>query len=145
MNKVSKCPTVYDYDAWSSPGNQLPDEYGEELAEDLHKLGIPKDVFLGLSNVADKIDTENLRSSIADGEITLEDFRLFCQRQGLNPDPLDIHSANKCLEYAFGRPLAWVHVPEDSYPELLIKIIGLLEPRNIKVVHPLTYETVVIS
>lgn len=135
---------VHEYEAWSQPGLLLTDNYGKEVAEYLYQRGIPHDAFLGLYNMSDHTDVEDMRLSMTAGEINEEDFILFCKAQGLIPDPLDIKSANKFMEYSFGRVLGWVHIPDDGSPELLINITKLLNDRNINVIDPDNDQQVII-
>lgn len=135
---------VHEYEAWSQPGHLLSDNYGKEVAEYLYERGIPHDAFLGLYNVSDKTDVENMRLSMLEGEINKEDFILFCKAQGLIPDLVDMKSANKFMEYSFGRILGWVHIPDDSNPELLINMTKLLNNININVIDPENHQQVII-
>jgi hypothetical protein len=124
---------VQEYEAWSSPGMLLSDDYGKELAIQLHSKGIPNDVFLGLNNIPDHTDIENLRLALLDGDVTNEDFIEFCVKNNLTPEITDANSSCKFLEFSFARPLAWIHIPENSDTILLGYIICLLEKENIRV------------
>jgi len=70
---------VYELEAWSPPGLQLDPEFGKTvLAPEMWEAGIPNDVFLGLSEIPDSVDCENLQRDIETGVTSLEHFDEFC-------------------------------------------------------------------
>lgn len=124
-------PLVDEFEVWSKPGKLLPSTYGKDLQSEMWDAGVPEDVFLGLSAVADSSDSENLKTSFDRGELDTSEFLQFCAAQGLLPETDPEISAMLFLEFKFGRPLAWIHMPVDSPPALLHKIKELLEIRGL--------------
>jgi hypothetical protein len=118
---------VREFEAWSSPGQVLSSECGKDLQEKIWNSGIPKDVFLGLSAIPDQTDCENLKAAFEMGELKLSDFEGFCALNALSPDVDEAESAMKFLEYSMGRPLAWIHIPEDDTDQLLSKLTDILK------------------
>ena len=132
-------PRVRELEVWSKPGVLMPPEYGKELAQELWAVDIPREVFLGLSAIPDEAHIINLRMAIEAGELSLEDFKSFCLGHSLAPQADSAESASKFLEYSLGRPLAWVHIAEDSNPQLLKRIVDLMRARGHKVIDPETF------
>jgi hypothetical protein len=127
---------IRELEAWSTPGNLLPTDYGKDLAQELWSFGISPDIYLGLNSIPDWTDIENLRLALASNELTIEDFSKFCSIHSLPPSPRHADSANKFLEYSLGRRLAWIHLPEDSTPDMLQGLIEVLKGKGHVVVDP---------
>ncbi|WP_328190281.1 hypothetical protein [Marinobacter sp. OP 3.4] len=106
---------VIELELWSTPGRCLDPELGKDLdAEAVREADLPRDVVLGLSFIPDQAHVEFLRVALAEREIAERDFRVFCDFRGLDPDPGLPFSAARFLEFMYGRPLAWVHLPESE-------------------------------
>lgn len=128
---------VYELEAWSVPGKLLPSEYGKDILQnEIWQLGIPKTVFLGMSEIPDPVDCENLKLDIDSGETSYELFREFCSEHALSDDLNSEESAAKFLEYMKGRCLAWIHLPEDEASTLLPIIVKILADRGHIVIDP---------
>lgn len=130
---------IRELEAWSVPGKLLDTEYAKNVLQvELWKEGIPNDVFLGLSEIPDATDCERLRLYIQDGELTEDEFKVFCATNDLPLSQQSAESAAKFLEYMRGRCLAWIHLPDDAEPSLLPAIVKLLGERGHIVVDPET-------
>lgn len=130
--------TVRELEVWSPPGKLLPPEFAKEVLQlAVWGAGVPRDVFLGISEIPDPIDSMNLRKAINQGEIDESQFKTFC---GLNGLPIDVdnnESASKYLEYLNGRCLAWLHIPDgQDRIQLLTKIEELMSQRGYRIVDP---------
>ena len=125
---------VWELEAWSPPGLQLDPEFGKTvLAPEMWEAGIPNDVFLGLSEIPDTIDCENLQRDIETGVTSLEHFDAFCTSLGLSNSSQDPLAAARFLEYLHGRALAWVHIPDDDVAKsLAVKIDRLLSSKGFR-------------
>ncbi len=121
---------VRELEAWSAPGYLLPPEYGKSLQVEVWDAGIPRDVFLELNFIPDETDSINLRQAISAGEYKHDEFRSFCELNGLIADLSIAESAAKFIEYSAGRPLAWIHLPESGNPLLLPKIVALMKTKG---------------
>jgi hypothetical protein len=114
----------------------LPIDYGKDLRDELlldgtfASLDIPDDVFIGLSNIPDEVDVHNLKMDIEEGVLTMEGFIIFCHEYGFEPNIESIFSANKYLEYIYGSPIAWVHIPDGSEMRMLPLIIKIMNERG---------------
>jgi hypothetical protein len=134
--KEVKMERVCEFEVWSKPGALLPTDYGKELQRELVAngelagLGIPDDVFIGLSNIPDKIDIYNLKIDIDAGHLSVNGFIDFCHEHGFEPRLDSALSACKYLEYSFGCPIAWVHIPESREDEILPVITRLMHERG---------------
>ncbi|WP_265257062.1 hypothetical protein [Verminephrobacter aporrectodeae] len=128
---------VRELEAWSKPGHLLDPEYGKDiLQQKLWEKGVPKDVFLGLSEIPSIVDCENLELAIQSGRLTEDSFKKFCLSHEL-PDSLHSkESAAKFLEYMRGRPLAWIHLPIDAEPTLLPMIVKIISELGHIVIDP---------
>jgi len=128
---------IHEFEAWSTPGKLLPVDYGKDLAREyksngtLDKLGIPDDVFLGLSNIPDEVDVRILKIRIEKEQIAVEEFITFCHEHGFEPDIESEISVCKYIEYLDGCPVAWIHIPEGSEEELLPQITKLLSEKGL--------------
>lgn len=129
---------VYELEAWSPPGLQLDLEFGKTvLAPEMWEAGIPDDVFLGLSEIPDAVDCENLRRDIEAEVTSLEHFAEFCTSRGLPNSTQDPLAAARFLEYLHGRALAWVHIPDDDVGKALAaKIDRLLSSKGFRLRDP---------
>jgi hypothetical protein len=127
---------VHEFEVWSTKGKLLPVDYGKDLRDELlasgifANHGIPDDVFIGLSNIPDKIDVHNLKMDIKEGVLTMEGFITFCHEYGLEPNIESNFSANKYLEYTYGSPIAWIHIPDGSEIRTLPLIIEIMNERG---------------
>lgn len=110
-------PAVIELELWSQPSSNLPRDIGKELIGPrcTNDLDLPAGVVLGLSEVPDEIDAENLVASIAAGELSQKEFDEFCDHHCLEANVRSKDSAAKFLEFAYGRPLAWVHLPDSLF------------------------------
>lgn len=136
MTLMSSSRRVRELEAWSTPGKLLSANYGKDLAQELWNLGIPRDVYLGLDDIPDQTDIENLRLAIEAGDLAVEAFKNFCKAHSLPPSLVSAESSCKFLEYSLGRRIAWIHVPQDSDPQVLQDLISVLKDRGHVVVDP---------
>jgi hypothetical protein len=129
---------VFELEAWSPPGLQLDPEFGKTvLAPEMWEAGIPSDVFLGLSEIPDSVDCENLQRDIETGVTSLEHFDEFCISRGLPNSTQYPLAAARFLEYLHGRSLAWVHIPDDDVAKsLAAKIDRLLSSKGFRLRDP---------
>lgn len=127
---------IRELEAWSTPGKLLSASYGKDLAQELWNLGVPREVYLGLNAIPDQTDIVNLRLAIEAGELAADDFKGFCSTHSLPPSLDSADSACGFLEYSLGRRLAWIHLPEDSEPQVLQNLIEMLRDRGHVVVDP---------
>ena len=128
---------VRELEAWSVPGKLLPLDYGKTVLQpELWNEGVPRDVFLGTSNIPDPAHCEDLRLSIQSGELTESEFKEFCQAQGLPMSSLSEESACRFLEYIRGTCLAWIHLPDHANEALLAEIVEALRVRGHIVIDP---------
>lgn len=127
---------VHEFEVWSTRGQLLPVDYGKDLRDELlikgifTDLGIPDDVFIGLSNIPDKVDVHNLKMDIKEGVLTMEGFIAFCHEHGFEPNIESNFSANKYLEYTYGSPIAWIHIPDGSEMRMLPLVIKIMDERG---------------
>lgn len=132
---------IREFEAWSVPGQLLHPEYSkDDLQQELWNEGVPKDVFLGVSEIPDPIDCENLELAIQSGGLTEESFSEFCSAHALPSSMQSAESAARFLEYKRGRCLAWIHLPEDAESTLLPIIIKMLAERGHIVIDPASME-----
>ncbi len=107
-----KMSPVIELELWSRPSSSLPPEIGKLVvaARCSSALSLPAGVVLGLSEIPDPIDSQNLDTLLAAGELLRKEFDEFCKQNGLEANVGAVDSAAKFLEYSYGRPLAWVHL-----------------------------------
>jgi len=129
---------IRELEIWSQPGQLLPPEFAKETLQiEAWNAGVPRDVFLGISEIPDPIDSENLKRAISQGKISESDFIGFCKKGGFTASADSNESAAKYLEYLNGRCLAWLHLPEDqSQNFLLAKIEALTAQWGYRIVDP---------
>lgn len=127
---------VLELEVWSSPGRLLPPEFAKEVLQvDVWNAGVPRDVFLGVSEIPDPIDSEVLKCAFVRGEASESAFVDFCKENGLTGNVDSTESAARYLEYLHGRCLAWLHLPEGpSQARLLAKIEQLMAERGYRIV-----------
>lgn len=127
---------VLELEVWSPPGNLLPAEFAKEVLQvEVWNAGVPQDVFMGISEIPDPIDSKSLKSAIARGEVSQSAFEEFCKSNGLSGNADNNESASKYLEYLHGRCLAWFNLPEGSgQAQLLTKVEKLMEERGYRIV-----------
>ncbi|MGP4846339.1 hypothetical protein ACTXGQ_19620 [Marinobacter sp. 1Y8] len=107
--------SIVELEMWSSPGACLPAEFGKEFKVNIDSaLELDDSIFLGLSFVPEKIDSENLSLSFRLGELAVEDFEVFCRFRGFEPNLQNHESAARFLEFEYGRPVAWLHLPYNN-------------------------------
>lgn len=111
-----KMPAMIELELWSRPTTSLPPEIGKLVIgpQCSRELGLPEGVVLGLSDIPDPIDSQNLETSIAGGELSWMAFSEFCVKNGLDENVGTADSAAKFLDFSYGRPLAWVHLVEST-------------------------------
>ncbi len=107
-----KMSAVIELELWSRPSFSLPPEIGKLVVAPRcsSDLSLPAGVVLGLSDIPDPADSQNLDTSLAAGELSRKEFDGFCEQNGLEANVAAVASAAKFLEYSYGRPLAWVHL-----------------------------------
>jgi hypothetical protein len=103
---------IVDLELWSRPFDvQVPLD-GKHIANDCRGFtGLSEDIVLGLSFIPDPTDKINIDISIARGEVTMQDFEVFCASNDLRPSTNDSISAARFIAYSYGQPLAWLHFP----------------------------------
>lgn len=137
---------IRELEAWSLPGRFFETDYSKNtLQREIWGEGVPSDLFLGISNIPDKLDTENLRLAIASGEATEQAFNEFCLLHGLSVNMNSEESSAKFLEHLNGRCLAWIHLPIDTDMAILSKLVKLLAMRGHVVIDPVTNEKITLS
>ncbi len=103
---------ILELELWSTPGKQLDAELGNDLAVEIPRAaGLPQGIILGLSFVPCDADVENLNIALNEGELLEDDFMSFCRFAKLPPRRRVAVSAARFLEFVYGRPLNWVHLP----------------------------------
>lgn len=118
---------IWELEVWSPPGLQLHVEYGKTvLAPEMWSAGIARDMFLGLSEVPDSTDCQNLQMGLDSGALAKDAFTDFCLSHGLVGSTNDALSAARFLEFTYGRKLAWVHIPDSAAASKLAKEIHRL-------------------
>ncbi|WP_139019219.1 MULTISPECIES: hypothetical protein [Acidovorax] len=128
---------IHELEAWSLPGLLLHPEYSKTtLQEEMWREGVPKNVFLGISAIPDKIDCENLKFLIHSGELKENEFMEFCVIHKLPETSESEESSAKFLEYKKGRCLAWIHLPTDSGADVLSKIKKILQIHGHIIIDP---------
>ena len=127
MDKINfQKVTTQEFEIWSAPGNILDVDIGKEYLEKkiTRDLFLSREVAIGVSHIPGGSDTDNLAIAIEEGELVLSDFIRFCYRNKLNPDPIDNISACSFLEYSYGRPLMWIHIPDSESSKMLLEKIA---------------------
>lgn len=128
---------VREFEVWSKPGRVLSPDYGKDIQADVWALGVPRDVFLGISSFPDQSDVDRLESLLAVGQVTSQQFERFCIENGLEGKVQDQDSAARFVEFQLGRPLAWVHIPEgDGSAALLQRVTEVVHGLDLIVVDP---------
>ncbi len=104
---------VIELELWSRPSSNLPPEIGKLVIGPrcTSDLKLPEGVVLGLSEIPDPAHSTSLGMTLAEGELSRQEFDEFCARNGFEANVSSINSAARFLEYAYGRGLAWVHLP----------------------------------
>ena len=138
---VRRSDTVHilELELWSYPGmfGSLPE--GHDIATDCTRdLGLAQEVVLGLSNIPDVIDCENLALAISKGELRTEDFISFCELNSIQPNPNDQYSAASFLSNEYGFPVAWLHIQNnDEADKVTARIAKWSTARKLCEVDPL--------
>ncbi|WP_265284927.1 hypothetical protein [Verminephrobacter aporrectodeae] len=128
---------VRELEAWSKPGHLLDPEYGKDvLQQKLWAKGVPRDVFIGLSEIPNERHCKILEWTIQSGDLTEDSFKEFCLSRGLPDSMQSKESAANFLEYMEGRPLAWIHLPIDAEPTLLPMIVKIISELGHIVIDP---------
>jgi len=110
-------------------------DFGKEIQEAIWRSGIPKDVFLGVSNIPDADDVELLGDLISSGETDIRHFHEFCLRHGFPADVSNECSAAMFIAYIKGACVAWIHLPESSdIPAMLESLRCALKPYDLLIV-----------
>ncbi len=132
--------SIWELEAWSPPGRPLDQDFGKlVLAPEMWREGISRDVFIGLSYVPDPIDCQNLKTDIREGVVSKKAFADFCNLNGLQCSMDDERSAASFLEFVNGRPLAWVHIPDDENANReATRINKLLEGKGFRLLNGFT-------
>ncbi|HET8730831.1 MAG TPA: hypothetical protein VFM34_06945 [Moraxellaceae bacterium] len=107
---------VIELEVWSQPEVILTADAGHEFTAGFPKTALPKGaVLLGLSSVPDRVDSENLKVGLTEGELKVSDFKEFCRKRGFQFDLDDVEAASAFLEFSYGRKMAWLHIPEHAF------------------------------
>jgi hypothetical protein len=114
MNTTRAYPLIVELELWLPPFSDRAPLEGKELAARCQReTALSSDVVLGLNFVPDEQDVDQLKMAVEVGEVTLVDFKNFCERRGLRPSPEDTRSAAEFLVFMRGQPLAWLHLPAE--------------------------------
>jgi hypothetical protein len=103
---------VHEYEVWSKPGRVLSQDFGKEIQADVWASGIPRDVFLGVSNIPDESDIATLTEMIESRLVEEQQFYAFCKSNNLPPRRDNQTSAAHFIEFVRGCCVGWVHIPE---------------------------------
>ncbi|WP_431286230.1 hypothetical protein [Roseateles chitinivorans] len=126
---------VVEFEAWTKPGRVVSQDFGKEIQEEIWSSGIPRAVFLGVSNIPAAGDVVALRKLLSSGNADLRSFGEFCLLHGLPVDLSDERSASTYLAYINGACVAWIHLPEDSdIPTTLEELRRVLTPYDLVIV-----------
>jgi hypothetical protein len=108
-------PLTLELEIWSLPGRDFIQHVGKEIALTCQQqLELPDGIVLGLSDVPDKVDAQNLAMSFRERELKKDDFYDFCETMNISKDINAAESAMWFLAHNYGRPVAWVHLPASS-------------------------------
>lgn len=99
----------------------LSPDFGKEIQVDVWASGIPRDVFLGVSNIPDESDILTLTGMIESRLVEAEQFEAFCKLNNLPPLRENQTSAAHFIEFVRGCCVAWVHIPEGPEEEELLR------------------------
>lgn len=114
---------VCELELWSKPNANLPEDVGLSLVKKaIIELELDK-IIVGLSFLPDSTDVENLKICLAEKELDIFQFKSYCSKNNLSNDLNNAESAALFLEYEYGRPLAWIHIPTDVCLEETIQKI----------------------
>jgi len=126
---------VVEYESWTKPGRVVSQDFGKEIQEAIWQSGIPKDFFLGVSNIPDPADVELLGDLISSGTTDIQRFHEFCLRHGFPANITNECSAAMFIAYIKGACVAWIHLPEDSdIPAMLENLQRALKPYDLVIV-----------
>ena len=115
--------TVIEFEAWSRPGTLLPPDFGKTIQSEVWSAGIPRDVFLGVSNLPDETDVAALSQFLEEEPLAERAFYSFCRSNGLPENRDNAASAARYLELLHGCCVAWIHIPQGpDEPALLRKV-----------------------
>ena len=105
---------IVELELWTRPWrHDSPLEGKDVAARCREETGLPADVVLGLSFVADEQDVEELARDLSNGDVELTDFERFCQERQLAADPTVPRSAAEFLASNRGQAVAWLHLPAE--------------------------------
>lgn len=102
---------VTEYEAWLRPGRVVSRDHGKEIQAHVWACGIPRDVFIGTSNIPDESDVVTLARLLEKAPERLAEFNSFCEQHDIAPDIADERAACQFLEYLNGACVAWIHLP----------------------------------
>ncbi len=99
---------------FSRPGRNLPPELSKEMKSDIDaELELDEDIFIGLSFIPSEVDTINLLHALNEKELLISDFEDYCNNNNLYASVSNNESAALFQEFAYGRSVAWLHIPQN--------------------------------
>lgn len=112
---------IYELEIWSRPNTSMQESAGDDLKDKITtELGLEPGVVLGLNFSPQESHVENLLLAVNENEVSTEDFSSFCLRKHIPNSMNNMNSAALFLDFEYGRPLAWLHIP---YNETGLKIL----------------------
>jgi hypothetical protein len=132
---------VRELEAWSSPGRLLSMDFGKDLQpEFVRDTGLPVGIFLGLTSIPDQIHVSRLAFHLEADKSLIRKFDNFCEELSFPEDTHNLDSACRFLEHWIGRPVAWLHIPDEgSFDEIYQIARAWVRSKGLIVVDPDTY------
>lgn len=127
---------VTEYEVWSKPGGALPADFGQAIQGDVWACGIPRDVFLGVSNIPDASDVSRLDQLLRRSPAEASRFLAFCATNALDSARGSAHSAARYMAFVEGCCVAWVHIPRGPGADELMRKIETAIDRFDLIVRP---------
>ena len=119
-------PSIFELELCTLPRTPGTPFDGKDVAQRCRSdTGLPETAVLGLSFIPDRIDVQNLHTSITKSELGAEEFLAYCAESSLEPNTDNERSAAAFLAYAEGQRIAWLHLPaEESGLEMARILVG---------------------
>jgi hypothetical protein len=138
MNVNQKLKYILELELWASPCTELTNDDAYRFADIFYdKIDPDRSIYIPLSSAPSETDVKNLALDIAEHALCEKDFFSYCQQHKLEPSITNPISAQRFLDYSFGRRLAWLHIPDDMYCEGRVRrFIDWASGHNFSVVEP---------
>jgi hypothetical protein len=104
---------IREYEIWNCPGCPTVDP-SSIVAEVAMELGFTDRAIVPHNQLPSALDCENLRMSLSEGELFIDDLAQFCSTSGYSVDPDNPAVAYHFLNYSYGQCLAWIHLEEED-------------------------------